>query len=135
MKTVYLARHGQAQVNAEGKLAGSRSVSDLTTVGEQQARDLAAQLKSAGIDLIVTSPMSRARQTAEIVAKELGYSGEIVEQPLFIERDFGSATDLPKAEAIELLDTNQATDVEPLQTLYEHVTQALKWLGQQPAHS
>lgn len=133
MKTVYIARHGEAEVNAAGLLAGSRSESPLTDKGKQQAQQLGQQLHNAQIELVVCSPMSRTRQTAEIAAKAFGYEGTIVEQPLFIERDFGTATNVHKPEAFEMLDSGKAEGVEPAMTLHKRMLDALDWLREQPA--
>ena len=53
----------------------------LTPNGEEQIRSSGKALKKLGVDvdLIVSSPKKRARQTAEIVAGELGYSEEMIE--------------------------------------------------------
>ena len=53
----------------------------LTPNGEDQIHSSGKALRKLGVDvdLIVSSPKKRARQTAEIVAKELGYSKEAIE--------------------------------------------------------
>ena len=58
--TLWLARHGQSTVNA-----GAQSDMDapLTELGWQQARDLAVTVDRQP-DLVITSPLLRARQTA-----------------------------------------------------------------------
>src|SRR5690242_15540888 len=104
MKTVTFGRHGQAKANEEGLLAGSQTDSPLTARGEQDAHELSGRLAGKLVELLVTSPLERASRTAEIVATDIGYTGEIIEQPLFIERDFGSATNMPKGRAFEMLD-------------------------------
>ncbi len=71
---IYLMQHGQAYAEDQDP---ERS---LTPGGEDQIRSSGKALKKLGVevDLFVSSPKKRARQTAEIVAGELGYSkGEI----------------------------------------------------------
>ena len=69
---IYLMQHGEAYAEAQDP---ERS---LTPGGEDQIRASGKALKKLGVDvdLIVSSPKRRARQTAEIMAGELGYSGE-----------------------------------------------------------
>ena len=71
---LYLVRHGQSEWNRIGRIQG-RSESPLTEIGRQQAaalgRLLRAMLPDPGID-IVASPLTRAFETATIIAGELG---------------------------------------------------------------
>lgn len=69
---IYLMQHGEAYTEDQDP---ERS---LTPRGEDQIRSSGKALKKLGVDvdLIVSSPKKRARQTAEIVAGELGYSKE-----------------------------------------------------------
>lgn len=72
----FLMRHGYSEKNKEDILAGSypeKIAYALLPEGEKQAATVAAALKrSGGVDIIVASPFTRTRQTAEIVGKELG---------------------------------------------------------------
>jgi ribonuclease H / adenosylcobalamin/alpha-ribazole phosphatase len=85
--TTLLLRHGQTALSVERRFAG-RGDAQLTDVGEQQAAAAAARLAGrGGIDLIVTSPLSRARRTAEAVADATGAALTIDED--LAETDFG----------------------------------------------
>ncbi len=64
---IYLVRHGQTGWNAEGRLCGSSDV-PLSEEGFAQARRLANRLVSVPLDAIYSSPLLRARQTAELIA-------------------------------------------------------------------
>jgi len=132
MKTVIVGRHGQAEANSQGLLAGARTDSELTEQGIRQAHELAGSLVGRKIELIISSPLSRAMVTAQIVAEDIGYEGGILANPLFTERDFGSATDRPTKEAFALLDSRAATDVESVETFAKRAGQALEWLKIQP---
>ncbi len=68
---VYLIRHGETQGNKEGYFRG-RSDFPLNENGIEQAKALAEELKDVGIELIYTSPLSRAVKTAEILAEATG---------------------------------------------------------------
>ena len=65
VNTVFLIRHGESQSNAGKATTGPENV-EITQRGQEQARAIAEFLKSYPIDLIVTSPYRRAKQTAEL---------------------------------------------------------------------
>jgi probable phosphoglycerate mutase len=70
--TLLLVRHGETDWNAERRWQGHADV-PLNDRGRAQARTLAEQLAADGrVDVIYTSDLSRARDTAEIVAARLG---------------------------------------------------------------
>ena len=62
---ILLARHGETRWNAEGRYQGQVDV-PLSEVGEAQARQLGERLREVRIDRAVSSPLSRARRTAEL---------------------------------------------------------------------
>jgi broad specificity phosphatase PhoE len=64
---LYLVRHGQSQANVD-RLFGLDS--PLTEEGTNQARNLAATLKSIHFDAVFSSELIRAKQTAEVIALE-----------------------------------------------------------------
>jgi phosphohistidine phosphatase len=73
-EVIWLLRHGDAE-HTEGKADAER---ELTTKGERQARAAGQALKQLGVklDVCLTSPKVRARQTAELACKELGVKVE-----------------------------------------------------------
>ena len=97
--TTLLLRHGATEFSAERRFAGRGDVA-LTSEGRNQA-GLAAQRLAAGggIDVVVTSPLQRARHTAEAVAEATG-APLIVDDGL-VEADFGAWEGLTFAEARE----------------------------------
>jgi broad specificity phosphatase PhoE len=87
-KTVVgLLRHGQTDWNIDLRLQGVTDV-PLNETGIKQAEAAAAFLQSSDWDFIASSPLSRAKHTAEIVATKLQIS-EIAVEPLLLERSFG----------------------------------------------
>ena len=62
---ILLARHGETKWNAEGRYQGQVDV-PLSEVGEAQARQLGERLREVRIDRAVSSPLLRARRTAEL---------------------------------------------------------------------
>ena len=71
-----LLRHGQTPMSVQKRYAG-RTDAPLTEVGAQQAAAAAKRLASAGLGVIVTSPLLRTVQTAQAVAAVTGaYTNE-----------------------------------------------------------
>ncbi|XP_061375590.1 probable 2-carboxy-D-arabinitol-1-phosphatase [Gastrolobium bilobum] len=66
-KKVTLLRHGLSTWNAESRIQGSSDLSILTEAGEQQAERCKKSLENMYFDLCFASPISRAKQTAEII--------------------------------------------------------------------
>jgi probable phosphomutase (TIGR03848 family) len=66
--TVLLVRHGRSTANTKAVLAGRTPGVLLDETGEQQARDTAARIANLPVAAIVSSPLERCRQTAEVIA-------------------------------------------------------------------
>jgi broad specificity phosphatase PhoE len=99
---IYLARHGQNEDNANGILNGHRDL-PLTSIGIDQAAEVAEKIRVAGLrfDAILSSPLSRALQTAQIIASTNDLPSPVVLDGL-IERDFGVMTGLEQSRIEEL---------------------------------
>jgi probable phosphoglycerate mutase len=66
--TIILARHGESEYSARGRLNGDITVAvGLTERGREEARRLGTELRSEPLDLCVTSEFQRVRETADIV--------------------------------------------------------------------
>lgn len=83
---LYVTRHGQTQYNIETRICGRSNVR-LTQKGIEQAEQLAEGMVGEGIDLILVSPLIRARTTAEIVSRRLDIPMLVDER--LAERDYG----------------------------------------------
>ncbi len=70
MAKIYLLRHGQSEWNLLGRVQGQSDI-DLNNKGIEQAKKAAERLVEEDIDLIYSSDLSRAYETAEIVGKKL----------------------------------------------------------------
>ncbi len=105
---IFLLRHGRSLGNANGFLQGQQD-SPLTAEGRIQAQVLADRWKAEGLrfDLILTSPLSRARDTAEIIAAGLNAPVEVDE--LLLERDVGSLSGAPVNRNEELAEDRSLT--------------------------
>jgi probable phosphoglycerate mutase len=87
--TFAFIRHGQTEWNRQLRLQGSSDI-PLNDTGRSQARDAVAVLASTAWDAVVSSPLSRARETASIIADGLGIELGPSYQEL-VERDYGDA--------------------------------------------
>jgi broad specificity phosphatase PhoE len=96
MTTLLLVRHGETDWNRTGRWQG-HSNPPLNELGRQQARELAESLD--GVDVVYSSDLARARETAEIVAERLGI--EVRFDPRLRERSFGAWEGLTSAEIEE----------------------------------
>jgi probable phosphoglycerate mutase len=80
-------RHGQTDWNRDDRLQGSSDI-PLNNTGRRQAHEAAQSLRDGGWEAIVSSPLQRARETAQIIATDLGIElGPAYTS--FIERDYG----------------------------------------------
>lgn len=71
MTRLFVVRHGETDWNVEGRYQGQADP-PLNARGLAQAEEAAARLENAGIDVIYTSPLQRAAQTAEAIARRVG---------------------------------------------------------------
>ncbi len=86
---IVFARHGQTAPNRDGLVLG-RADPELTEEGHRQAVLLAAALAGEPVAAIVTSPLLRARQTAEVVAGACGGGVPLAVDQRLVEIDWGT---------------------------------------------
>jgi broad specificity phosphatase PhoE len=98
--SVWLARHGETAYNAERRFQGQGPV-PLSARGREQAAELAEAAAGHGYASLWSSPLARARETADIVARRIGLTP--VEDARLMETDTGDWTDLSFA-AVEASD-------------------------------
>jgi broad specificity phosphatase PhoE len=96
--TIYLARHGESDWNAANRFQG-HSDRPLTDLGREQARGLADLVAAENVEAIYASPLSRALETARIVAARIGL--EVAVDEGLREVDTGSWSGLSRAEVRE----------------------------------
>ncbi|WP_442542401.1 histidine phosphatase family protein [Arthrobacter sp. KN11-1C] len=103
LTTFALVRHGQTDWNAQRRLQGSTDI-PLNDVGRGQARDAVAVLSGYEWDAVVSSPLSRAAETAGLIAAGLGLCVDRHVREL-TERRFGPAEGLragPELDALRI---------------------------------
>lgn len=91
MTKICIVRHGQTDWNKERRLQGRTDI-DLNETGERQAADARDYLYNEEWDVLITSPLKRAKRTAEIINERLQVP--LLEMEEFAERYFGEAEGL-----------------------------------------
>lgn len=83
---LYLVRHGQTDLNRDRRFRGITDA-PLNDKGKNQALGAASLMAGSGVEVLHSSPMPRAVQTAEIIAGEIG--AEVVVNEGLIDIDYG----------------------------------------------
>lgn len=99
MTSLYLVRHGETDWNAQRRIQGSTDI-PLNDTGREQAATTGKLLARRQWDLVVASPLSRAFETASIIARELGLPAPLP-LPELVERRYGEAEGLNWQEVDE----------------------------------
>ena len=66
---IYYVRHGQTDWNLARKMQGGQTERELNKTGIKQAEETKRKLENIDYELVICSPMNRAKQTAEIIMK------------------------------------------------------------------
>ncbi|ANU13113.1 YhfR [Planococcus halocryophilus Or1] len=88
MTMICLVRHGETDWNVQGKIQGKTDI-PLNTEGMRQAARCAHYLTDSNWDVIITSPLKRAKGTALLINEKLQLP--LIEMPEFEEKHFGDA--------------------------------------------
>lgn len=95
---IYFVRHGLSEANVKKVFAGQKDDTPLVDEGREQAKVTAQEIVKEGlkIDKIYSSPLKRAYETAEIIAREIGFdTSNIITENRIIEYDMGSLSGTP----------------------------------------
>lgn len=126
MKHLYFVRHGLSEANKEGRWAGRHTETPLAPEGRLQAEAAGKEAKLLGIDHIISSPQSRAHETAQIIASTLGLPAKSVElNSLFVERGYGVLEGTPWKPDMNV---DGFADVETTDTLLHRMYLAHEFL-------
>ena len=94
---ICLIRHGETNWNNEKRIQGREDI-PLNETGIEQINESTKYLKRFTWKAIITSPLARAKMSAQIISKEIKLS-DIYEEFDFIERDYGKASGKTVEEA------------------------------------
>lgn len=104
LHTLYVVRHGENPANLNREFSYKLIDYSLTEKGVRQAEETASFFREKGIDAIYSSPLKRARETAQIIAAPLALPVTIVEE--FRENNVGDLErDPPNGAAWALHDS------------------------------
>lgn len=139
MTQIIIVRHGESVGNKSKLICGWHD-STLTDLGKRQAQQAGIALKDIGIDKFISSDLSRARETSNIISKEIGLPFELDKR--LRERNCGILDGMPVELAIIhpewenlILDPNGKVEgAESTQELYDRAGSFLteivqKWQG------
>ncbi|WP_155994864.1 histidine phosphatase family protein [Butyrivibrio sp. WCE2006] len=95
MNHFYFVRHGETVWNVENKICGATDI-ELTEKGHDQAIEAGRKILEMGVtaDLIITSPLIRAKETARHISEVTRIPMEI--EPRLIEQNFGRYESTPR---------------------------------------
>lgn len=112
---ICLVRHGETDWNREGRWQGREDI-PLNQTGIKQVTASGKALKGKGYEVIVSSPLQRAKTTGEIIAKETGIS-EIHIDPRLIESDLGDASGMNEQERREAFPDGHYPNMEDAESI------------------
>ncbi len=111
---IFFARHGETAMNAEKRMMGSRFDDGLNDEGDRQALELARSLEK-DFQVLVSSPLKRALQTAEYIQKILNVPIEVFDE--FKEFDGGLLSGMKWDKISEL--TGGKLSLEKIRSVHE----------------
>ena len=123
MTTICLVRHGETDWNAAKRIQGRTDI-PLNDTGKWQAEQTGLYLKDAHWDVVISSPLTRAKETAHLILKHINAPLVIMED--FIERDYGDAEGMSFEERQKLFPDKQYPNMEPLETIQDRMVEGIE---------
>jgi probable phosphoglycerate mutase len=124
---ILFARHGRTALNAAGRLRGLANP-PLDSTGQQEADRLAQNLMPLHPAMVLCSPLTRARQTADAVARRCSILRRV--DTGFADRDYGEQTGRLRQTVLdEWGSLDAAPGVEPLESVGDRAEAALRAVG------
>jgi probable phosphoglycerate mutase len=93
---LFLIRHGRTPANNEKKLIGQKYNCDVSEFGIEQIKKLACELNNTYFDVLISSPLLRAKHTAKILSDAFTGNVQIIIDTAITERDYGEFEFLDK---------------------------------------
>lgn len=125
---IYLIRHGQTDWNIQGRFQGREDI-PLNEAGMIQAKECGMALQGEVFKAVITSPLSRAKKTAEIIA-EIVSVGQVVVDEKITERDFSKVSGMTPSERELFYASGEKDDKEPWEILCNRMMSSLKSYGE-----
>ncbi|MBN1144842.1 MAG: histidine phosphatase family protein [Bacteroidales bacterium] len=129
MTTICIIRHGETDWNSSGRLQGCEDI-ELNDQGRLQAASLAAYLSRQPWDVIISSPLKRAYETAQIIASHISLPCLNVHEGLR-ERDYGEASGLLPDERHKRFPDGIIPGQEGFEHLRERAIRAIDEIAEQ----
>lgn len=121
---IFLIRHGQTDWNLEGRFQGREDIA-LNEQGILQAKECGEAINNEKFHAVITSPLSRARKTAEIIAEELSIDQIIIEEAI-TERDFSKVSGMTPKEREAFYASGEKDDKEPWEDLSRRMMSSIR---------
>ncbi|WP_249670303.1 histidine phosphatase family protein [Bacillus altitudinis] len=123
MTAICLVRHGETDWNAAKRIQGRTDI-PLNDTGKWQAEQTGLYLKDAHWDVVISSPLSRAKETAHLILQHVHAPLVIMDD--FIERDYGDAEGMSFEERQKLFPNKQYPNMEPLLALQDRMLEGIE---------
>lgn len=91
MAYLILVRHGESEWNAKGLWTGLTDIS-LSEKGKEEAQIAAQEIQDIPLDMVFTSDLKRAQETADIITHQLATDSPLIKNKALNERDYGELT-------------------------------------------
>jgi uncharacterized phosphatase len=128
MTHLCIVRHGQTDWNLKGRLQGQTDI-PLNETGRKQAEECREFLKDMDWDVVVTTSLRRARETADIINE--AHNLPIIEMNEFKERYFGEGEGLTREVREQKYPDFVFPGMEPDEELYERIEAGLQEVTKQ----
>ena len=131
---IFLIRHGETDWNHQGRRQGRRDV-PLNDQGREQMRRCGELLRGLEVDAMLTSPLSRAAESAEIFASCVGFDPTAIRpESGLIERDFGDIDGMTQAELRAYRARGGNEKNEPLYAVRERMMRTILQVARREKH-
>ncbi|MBG9818965.1 MULTISPECIES: histidine phosphatase family protein [Bacillus] len=123
MTTICLVRHGETDWNAAKRIQGRTDI-PLNDTGKWQAEQTGLYLKDVHWDVVISSPLIRAKETAHLILNHVHAPLVIMDD--FIERDYGDAEGMSFEERQKLFPDKRYPNMEPLETIQNRMLEGIE---------
>lgn len=121
---IFLVRHGQTDWNIQGRFQGREDI-PLNEYGIKQAKECGLALAGENYKAVITSPLSRASKTAEIIADIVSAEELVIEEGI-TERDFSKVSGMTPAERELFYASGEKDDKEPWDKLCKRMLSCVR---------